>query len=162
MQIYTKITKNINSEILANVPAFLQNENFLGLGSPVGESGTPAYLRSLKCYQSISRPEKPREPNFLVILTLSWGFTVILRFFRINFHGRYLHFVFPQLPFHGKSISSYSFQNIGMRFSAFNTQMDWLQNVGSGILNFCPKKFLEPSKVKIIFFKIFFFFFGGL
>ena len=48
MQINTKITKNINFEICANVPPFLQNEIFLGLGNPVRESGTPAYLGSFK------------------------------------------------------------------------------------------------------------------
>ena len=35
-----------------------------------------------------------------------------------------------------------------MRFSAFNAQVNWLQNVGSGILNFWPENYLEPPKVK--------------
>ena len=34
--------------MLANVPPFLQNEIFLGLGNPVQESGTPARLGLLK------------------------------------------------------------------------------------------------------------------
>ena len=64
VQLYTKITKNINFEILANLPPFWRNENFSGLGNPVGESGTPAYLRSLKLLPTISRPKKPVQPNF--------------------------------------------------------------------------------------------------
>ena len=43
-----KITKNVNIEILANIPPFLRNEIFLGLGTPVREYGTPAYLIKLK------------------------------------------------------------------------------------------------------------------
>ena len=42
-----------------------------------------------------------------------------------------------------------------MRFAALYAQQNWLQNVGNGILNFGPKNFLEPSKVKIFFSKIF-------
>ena len=43
-----KLQKNVHFEILATVPPFLRNENFLGLGNPVRESGTPAFLRVLK------------------------------------------------------------------------------------------------------------------
>ena len=98
---------------------------------------------------------------FVVILTLSLGFTAIFRFFRKNFNGRYFRFAFSQFLYHGNSISSYSFQDIEMRFAAFDAQLNWLQNTGSRFLNFCPQNFLEPSKVKI-FFQNFFFDFGGL
>ena len=43
-----KLQKNVNFEILATSPPFLRNEKFLGLGNPVRESGTSAYLRSSK------------------------------------------------------------------------------------------------------------------
>ena len=41
-----KLQNNVYFGILFNVPPFWQNEKFLGLGNPVKESGTPAYLRS--------------------------------------------------------------------------------------------------------------------
>ena len=137
-------------------PLFCETKIFQDLAAL---SGNLAIL--IICYQSISRPKKPREPNFQVILTLSLGFTAIFRFFRKNFNGRYFRFAFSQFLYHRNSISSYSFQDIEMRFAAFYSQLNWLQFVGNRILNFCPKNFLEPSKVKIFFFKIFFDF-GGL
>ena len=102
-----------------------------------------------KCYQSISRPKKPKEPNFQVISTLSFGFTTILRFFQKKFNGRYLGFGFSQFPLHEKSISSYSFQDIDMRFAAFYSQLNCLQNVGNEIyVIFVPKFFQGPPKSK--------------
>ena len=62
---YTKITKNVNFEILANVPPFLRNENFLGLGNPVRESGTPAFLRVLKMLPIDFSSQKTYRAKFL-------------------------------------------------------------------------------------------------
>ena len=64
------------------------------------------------------------------------------------------------LEAHVKSLL-YSFQDIGMRFAALSKQLNWLPNVGSGILNFCPPNSLEPSKVKKNF-SIFFLILGAL
>ena len=64
-QIYTKITKNVNFEILATVPPILRNKNILGLGNPVRKSGTPDYLRSLKMLPiDFSFQKKHVQPNF--------------------------------------------------------------------------------------------------
>ena len=62
---YTKITKNVNFEISANVPPFLRNENFLGLANPLRESGTPAYLRSLKTSPIDFSSQKTYSTKFL-------------------------------------------------------------------------------------------------
>ena len=60
-----KSQKNVNFEILANVPPFLRNENFLGLGNPVQESGTPAYLRYFKMLPIDFSSRKPCRAEFL-------------------------------------------------------------------------------------------------
>ena len=44
--------------ILANIPPFLRNEKILGLGNHVLESGTPAYLRSVKALPIDFSPQK--------------------------------------------------------------------------------------------------------
>ena len=83
-RLYTvlKLQKKVNFEILANVPPFLWREIFLGLGHPIGESGPPAYLKSLKMLPINFSSQKTCRAKFYVILTLCSGFTVILRFFR--------------------------------------------------------------------------------
>ena len=65
VQIYTKITKNVNFEILATVTPFLRNENILGLGNPVRKSGTPDYLRSLKMLPIDFSSQKTEGAKFL-------------------------------------------------------------------------------------------------
>ena len=65
----------VNFEILANEPPFLRNENVLGLSSPVRESGTPVYPKSLKMLPIDFSSEKTRRANFFVISTLGLGFT---------------------------------------------------------------------------------------
>ena len=125
----------------------LAKRNFLGLVNPVRESGTPAYLRSLKMLPIDLPSHQTCRAKFLGHFKSQ---------FRIYGHFKVLSKKFqqPLSPFrffsffHGKSISSYSFKDIGMRFSAFNAQVNWLQNVGSGILNFWPENYLEPPKVK--------------
>ena len=41
-------------------PLFCETKNVLGLGNPIGESDTPAYLRSLKVLPIALSP----KPNF--------------------------------------------------------------------------------------------------
>ena len=81
-----------------------------------------------KCYQSISLPEKPVESIFLChsgsLFRISGQFKVVF----LNFNSRHLHF--SQFPFHGKCISSYSFQDMEMRF-LHETQMFVLKFVFS-------------------------------
>ena len=50
-----------------------------------------------------------------------------------------------------KTFSSYSFQDIGMCFFAFYSQLNGAKICGDGFLNFCSKFFLQPSKVNKIF-----------
>ena len=64
-QIYTKVTKNVNFEILANVPPFLRNKKFLGLGNHVREFGSPPYLRLLKTLYIDFSSQKPHRENSL-------------------------------------------------------------------------------------------------
>ena len=60
-----KLQKNVNFEILATVPPFLRNENFLGLGNPVQESGTSAYLGSSKVLPIDFSSQKTYRTKFL-------------------------------------------------------------------------------------------------
>ena len=87
------------------------------------------------------------NPIFQVITTLNSGFTDILRsFFKIS--SCYLCFGCSHVPFRRKSMLSISFQDIGIRFAAFYTQLNWLQNFRSRFLNFFPTIYLEPQKLK--------------
>ena len=64
-----------------------------------------------------------RTRNFEFLL-LVLGFTAIFRFFRKNFNSRYFCFAFShQFLYHAKCYSSYSFQDIEMRFAAFYAQL---------------------------------------
>ena len=93
-------------------------------------------------------PKKRIEPNFQVIVTLSSEFAAILRFFRKNFNGQYLRLRYSQFPFHENSVSSYSFQDTGIRFAAFYSQLICAKTNGNKISNYCLKKNLELPKVK--------------
>ena len=66
---------------------------------------------------------------------VSSRFKVILWFFRKKFNSHYLRFGSWLFPFQGKSMSSYSFHNIDMRFAAFYSQPNCLQTVGNRFMN---------------------------
>ena len=83
--------------------------------------------------------------KFHVILTLKFR---IYGYFSQKFNGRYIRFGFSEFPFHEKSISFYSFQDIGMRSAAFYSQLNCAKTSGNRILIICSKIFLQPSKVK--------------
>ena len=62
--VYTKITKNVNFEVLANVTPFLLNRKILGVGQLIEESLTFAYLCSLKILPIDSLPQTICRPKF--------------------------------------------------------------------------------------------------
>ena len=101
------------------------------------------YLRSLKMLP-IRFPSQKKTYRAKFLGHLDSYF----RFFRKNFNGRYLCYGFSQFPFHGNSISSYSFGDIGMRFAAFYSQLNCAKSLGNRILIFCPINFLEPNFLK--------------
>ena len=63
--IYYNYKKNVNFEILANIPPFLRNELFLGLGNPVQESGISDFLRSVKILRIDFSSQKTLRAKFL-------------------------------------------------------------------------------------------------
>ena len=139
---------------MASVPPFLQSEFFRTWQpcSRIRHSHLSDVVENV-----INRLFVPKNLNsqifssFRLLVQDNGHFKV----FSKNFERMLSPFRFFAIPVSRESISSYSLQDIGNRSSAFNAQLNWLKNIGSGILNFCPPNSLEPSKVKN-FFSIFF------
>ena len=66
VQIYTKITKKYHFLNFSQRTSLFAKRNFSGLGKPVRESSSPAYLRSLKILPNdfSSQKKKPVQPYF--------------------------------------------------------------------------------------------------
>ena len=101
--------------------------------------------------QSTSRPKKLVEPKFLVILTLSSGFTF---FFEKNSMVD-ISFAFSQLERLKKTLCPYRFLRYRNEVCSNRLRTELRKNLWYGFLNFCPlksKKFefflnLEESKM---------------
>ena len=102
--------------------------------------------------ESVLVPKNPSSRIFTSFRLLVHNLRLFQGFFRKknSTSARYFSFGFLQSPFHEKSISSYSFQDIGVRFSAFYSQLNCLHGIKiwNRILNFCLKNFYSPSKSK--------------
>ena len=133
---------------MANVPPlFLERKIFRTL-QPCLRIRQPCLSEVIENVTNRFLVQKTVEPNFWVSLTLTSGFTVILRFSRKKFQRPSSPFKFLQFPSHGKSKFSHSFVVIGMRFDAFYSQLESAIICWNGFSNFCLKIIYIPQKSK--------------
>ena len=147
VQIDTIITKNINFEILANIPSFLRNEKFLGLGNPGRESGTPAYLRSFKML--------PIDFLFSQIFTAFWLLVQDLRSFKCFFEKISMAVISSLFRFFAVPVSRKIYLLLQLRYQdalfciLLATKVSI--KISNRFLNFCHKIFLELFIVNFFF-----------
>ena len=133
-------------------PPFCETKFFLGLGNPVRESGTPAYLRSLKMLPINFSSQKTYRAKFLGHCDSQLRIYGHFKVFSKKIQRLISPFHFLAVPVSQKFYLLLQFSRYRDAVCAILLTTKLSINFNGRFLNFFLKNFFQPSKPKFFFF----------